>query len=207
MLCTKKAAQLDFCSNAGGDSTGLCYKLAVSMNGKPHLIRAIGRWSLVALIINSVIGSGIFGLPALVAGLLGSYSILAVLLAAVAIGIITLCFAEVASQFSEAGGPYLYARTAFGRLIGILVGWTFYLAQAAAPAANVNLFVIYLAEFWPAVKDPWLRFLILTFLVGLLAMINLLGVRQGTTANNIFTVAKLVPLALVILAGAAVILL
>jgi basic amino acid/polyamine antiporter, APA family len=207
MLCTKEAAQLDFCSNAGGDSTGLCYKLAVSMNGKPHLIRAIGRWSLVALIINSVIGSGIFGLPALVAGLLGSYSILAVLLAAVAIGIITLCFAEVASQFSDAGGPYLYARTAFGRLIGILVGWTFYLAQAAAPAANVNLFVIYLAEFWPAAKDPWLRFLILTFLVGLLAIINLLGVRQGTTANNIFTVAKLVPLALVMLAGAAVILL
>ena len=178
-------------------------KFAMRRNGEPHLIRAIGRWSLVALIINSVIGSGIFGLPALVAGLLGTYSVMAVLLAAVAIGIITSCFAEVASQFSEAGGPYLYARTAFGRLIGILVGWTFYLSQAAAPAANVNLFVIYLAEFWPAVKDPLLRFLILTLLVVFLAAINLMGVRQGTIASNIFTLAKIIPLLRIILAGAA----
>ncbi len=78
------------------------------------------------------------------AGLLGRRSLLAVLIAGAAIGIIMACFAEVASQFSEAGGPYLYARTAFGRLTGIL-GWTFYLAQVAAPAANANLFVIYLA--------------------------------------------------------------
>ena len=168
------------------------------------LVRAIGRWSLAALTVNSVIGSGIFGLPATVAGLLGRQSTWAVLIAGAAIGIIMACFAEVASQFSEAGGPYLYARTAFGRLVGILVGWTLYLAQAAAPAANANLFVIYLAEFWPAAKDPWPRFAILTFLVGLLAVINILGVRQGTRVSNVFTVAKILPLLMVVLAGAAV---
>ena len=93
------------------------------------LVRTIGRWSLAALTVNSVIGSGVFGLPATVAGLLGKQSVPAVLLAGLAMGIIMACFAEVASQFSDAGGPYLYARTAFGRLIGILVGWSFYLAQ------------------------------------------------------------------------------
>lgn len=165
------------------------------------LVRAIGRWSLAALTINSVIGSGVFGLPAIVAGLLGRYSTLAVLIAAAAIGIIMACFAEVSSRFSDAGGPYLYARAAFGRLIGILVGWLFYLALTAAPAANANLFVIYLAEFWPAVKEPWPRFLILTLLVGLTALINLLGVRQGTAANNVFTVAKILPLLAVIIVG------
>ena len=110
------------------------------------LVRAIGRWSLAALAVNSIIGSGIFGLPATVAGLLGKRSVLAVLIAGAAMGVIMACFAEVASQFQEAGGPYLYARAAFGRLTGILVGWMLYLAQTAAPAANANLFVIYLAS-------------------------------------------------------------
>src|ERR1700688_4409355 len=168
------------------------------------LVRAIGRWSLAALAVNSIIGSGIFGLPATVAGLLGKRSIVAVALAGAAMGIIMACFAEVASQFSEAGGPYLYARAAFGRLTGIVVAWMLYLSQTAAPAANANLFVIYLAEFWPAVKEPWPRFIILTVLVGLLALINARGARQGTAVSNVFTVAKIVPLLTVVTAGAAV---
>ncbi len=168
------------------------------------LVRAIGRWSLAALAVNSIIGSGIFGLPATVAGLLGQRSVVAVLIAGAAMAVIMACFAEVASQFSEAGGPYLYARTAFGRLTGILVGWMLYLSQTAAPAANANLFVIYLAEFWPAAKERWPRFLILTLLVGGLALINFRGARQGTSVSNVFTVAKILPLLLVVLAGAAV---
>ncbi|HMD18293.1 MAG TPA: APC family permease [Terriglobales bacterium] len=168
------------------------------------LVRAIGRWSLAALAVNSIIGSGIFGLPATVAGLLGKRSVVAVLIAGAAMGVIMACFAEVASQFSEAGGPYLYARTAFGRLMGILVGWMLYLAQTAAPAANANLFVIYLAEFWSAAKQPWPRFAILTLLVGLLALINARGARQGTAVSNVFTVAKILPLLMVVSAGAAV---
>src|SRR5580698_4312129 len=171
---------------------------------KSGLVRAIGRWSLAALAVNSIIGSGIFGLPATVAGLLGRRSVLAVLIAGAAMGVILACFAEVAAQFSEAGGPYLYARVAFGRLIGILVGWMLYLAQAAAPAANANLFVIYLAEFWPAAKQPWPRFVILTLLVWLLALINTRGARQGAVVSNIFTIAKILPLLMVVLAGAAV---
>ncbi|HKM47693.1 MAG TPA: APC family permease [Terriglobales bacterium] len=145
-----------------------------------------------------------FGLPGTVAGLLGKRSVLAVLIAGAAMGVIMACFAEVASRFSEAGGPYLYARVAFGRLMGILVGWMLYLAQAAAPAANANLFVIYLAEFWPGAKGTWPRFAILTLLVGVLALINARGARQGTVVSNVFTVAKILPLLMVVAAGAAV---
>ena len=169
------------------------------------LVRAIGRWSLLALAVNSVIGSGVFGLPAIVAGLLGQQSTVAVLVAGAAIGVIIACFAEVASYFEDAGGPYLYGRTAFGQLIGILVGWTLYLAQAAAPAANANLFVIYLAEFWPQAKDPAARFDILTLLIGFLALINMLGVKQGTRVSNLFTVAKILPLLMIISSGAAIV--
>jgi len=179
------------------------YKRFAMTSQQTGLVRAIGRWSLAALVVNSIIGSGIFGLPATVSGLLGKRSVVAVLIAGAAMGVIMGCFAEVASQFSEAGGPYLYARTAFGKLMGILVGWMLYLAQTAAPAANANLFVIYLAEFWPAAKEPWPRFVILTLLVGVLALINVRGARQGTAVSNVFTVAKLLPLLMVVLAGAA----
>ena len=119
-----------------------------------RLVRAIGRWSLTALVVNSVIGSGVFGLPSTVAGYLGRFSPWAVLLAGLGMAVIFGCFAEVSSQFHQAGGPYLYARTAFGRAMGIQVGWMLCLGQAAAPAANANLFVIYLGEFWPRATEP-----------------------------------------------------
>lgn len=166
-----------------------------------QLLRAIGRWSLLALTINSVIGSGIFGLPSVIAGLIGRSSPLAIVLAGAAMGVIIGCYAEVASRFEEAGGPYLYARAAFGRFMGIQTAWMLCLGQVAAPAANANLFVIYLAEFWPRVKDPVPRFLILTLLVGFLTFINYRGVRAGARASNIFTAAKLLPLFAIIIIG------
>jgi basic amino acid/polyamine antiporter, APA family len=108
------------------------------------------------------------------------------------------CFAEVASRFQQAGGPYLYARAAFGRGMGIQMAWMLCLGQVAAPAANANLFVIYLGEFWPHARDPLPRALILTILVGMLAFINVRGVRAGTQVSNFFTAAKLLPLFAVI---------
>src|ERR1700749_5354241 len=107
-----------------------------------RLLRAIGRWSLTALVVNSIIASGVFGLPSTVAGFIGKFSPVAVLLAGAGMGIIFGCFAEVASRFQQAGGPYLYARSAFGTGMGIQMAWMLLLAQTAAPAANANLFVI-----------------------------------------------------------------
>jgi amino acid transporter len=166
------------------------------------LVRAIGRWSLAALVVNSIIGSGIFALPADVARLIGPASPWAVLVAGAAAGVIMACFAEVASQFSAAGGPYLYTRAAFGRLVGIEMGWMLWLVRVAAPAATANLFVIYLGEFWPKAAMPLPRFFILTSLYGILTLINYRGVRASTHVSNVFTVAKLVPLFVVAIAGA-----
>ena len=150
------------------------------------------------MVVNSVIGSGVFGLPSTVAGLLGKFSPIAVLLAGAGMGLIFGCFAEVASHFQQAGGPYLYAREAFGRGMGIQAAWMLCLGQVAAPAANANLFVIYLGEFWPHARSPLPRALILTILVGLLAFINVRGVRAGAQVSNFFTAAKLLPLFAVI---------
>jgi APA family basic amino acid/polyamine antiporter len=166
-----------------------------------QLIRAIGRWSLVALVVNSIIGSGVFGLPSTVAALIGNYSPYAVIAAGAGMSVIIGCFAEVASRFQQAGGPYLYARVAFGRLMGIQTAWMLWLGQVAAPAANANLFVIYLGEFFPHAKDPLPRAIVLTVLVGVLTFINLRGVRAGAQVSNLFTAAKLVPLFAVIFMG------
>jgi len=115
----------------------------------PTLVRAIGRWSLAALTINCIIGSGVFGLPSVIAGTLGNASPFAWLFAAAATGLVMACFAEVASRFDQSGGVFLYTRTAFGRTSGIAVAWLGLLARLTAIAANANLFVVYLAEFGP----------------------------------------------------------
>ncbi len=164
-------------------------------------MRAIGRWSLAALIVNCIIGSGVFGLPSILAGLLGRASLLAVILAAAAMGVIMACIAEVSSRFSESGGPYLYARAAFGRFMGIQVGWLVWFVRVTASAANANLFVTYLGEFWPRSTEPTNKIVILTLLIGVLAAINFRGVRAGTHVSTVFTVAKLGSLALVAVAG------
>ena len=175
---------------------------AEEVTSKEGLVRAIGRWSLAALVVNCIIGSGIFGLPSVLAELLGRTSVLAVVLAAAAMGIIMACFAEVSSRFAQTGGPYLYAREAFGRFMGIQVGWLVWFVRLTASAANANLFVTYIGEFWAHATLPVPRLVILTLLVGMLAAINFRGVRMGTHVSNTFTAAKLGALASVCLAGA-----
>jgi len=163
----------------------------VSQPPPTQLLRAIGRWSLAALVLNSIIGSSIFGLPATIAGLLGRASPLAYLVTALGMAALMGCFAEVASQFSAAGGPYLYARTAFGRPVGILMGWLFWLARVTAPAAATNLFVDYLGELWPGAQAPAGRLAVLTLILGVLAVVNYRGVSAGAWVSNVSTVAKI----------------
>jgi amino acid transporter len=140
-------------------------------------------------------------LPSVVAGYMGKQSPLAYFAAAAGIGVVIACFAEVASQFGAAGGPYLYAREAFGRFIGIEIGWLLLLVRLTAAAAAANLFTNYLAEFWPAVQGPVVRLAVLAVLIGFLAAVNIRGVRSGAAASNVFTAAKLVPLILFAIAG------
>jgi amino acid transporter len=165
------------------------------------LVREIGRWSLAALVINCIIGSGVFGLPSVLANLVGRASIAAVVLAALAVGIIMACFAEVASRFSETGGPYLYAQATFGRFMGIQVAWLVWFVRLTACAANANLFVTYLGEFWPDATQPAMKLAVLTLLLGILAAINFRGVKAGARVSTSFTIAKLASLGLVCVAG------
>lgn len=169
----------------------------------PSLVRTIGRWSLVALIINTMIGASIFGLPALIAARLGRLSPAGFLVAFAGIAVIAATMAEVASQFRETGGPYLYARAAFGRFLAIENGWLTWLTRIAAVSAVANLFITYLGEFFPGVTAPFVRAAVLTLLIAFLAVVNYRGVSGGNRLSNLFTITKVTLLGFFVLAGLA----
>jgi APA family basic amino acid/polyamine antiporter len=163
--------------------------------------KALGLFSLIAIALNGVIGSGIFVLPATVAALMGPASPAAYIVAATLTALVVLCFAEAGSRFDETGGPYLYARTAFGRFVGFEVGWMFFLSRLAAAGAIANACSAYAATFWPALGAGAGRAAFLTGVVGGLAWLNVRGVRHGAAAVNVLTIAKLGPLLLLLAAG------
>ena len=163
-----------------------------------QLVRAIGRGDLTAFCINAIIGAGIFGLPAVAYARVGNWSLLAFGVCGLVVMLLVLCFAEVSSRFEATGGPYLYARTAFGPLAGFEVGWLLYIARLTAFAANINLLVSYVAWFWPSASSTgWREAIIATVVIGL-TTINLLGIKGSTLLSNLLTYGKLIPLALLI---------
>ncbi len=168
---------------------------------RPTLVRAIGRWDLTAAIINGVIGSAIFGMPSDQARLTGAWSPLVALVAGLGILTIVLCFAEVASRYQEPGGPYLYAREAFGPFVGFEAGWLTFWIRVTAVAANLNVFADYLARVAPAAGQGWTRAAVMTALVAAVTAVNLIGVRQATWTVDVFTIAKLLPLVLLAVLG------
>ncbi len=168
----------------------------------PGLVRIIGRWSLTALMMNSILGVSIFKLPADLAAKLGGLSPLSCVGAGAGILIIAGCIAEVSSYYQETGGLYLYARDALGRFAGLLVAWLTWLTRIAAPAAAANLFCTYLAQFFPSLASRRAELLVLALLIGHLALLNYVGVKTGKNVSNFFTVIKVSFLLLFVLVGA-----
>lgn len=165
------------------------------------LIRGIGRWDLIAIVINTVIGAGIFGLPSKVAALIGGYSIIAFIVCSIIIAFVVLCFAEVSSRFQTTGGAYIYTKEAYGNFVGFEIGWLFWITRFTAFAANCNLLVDYLGYFHEPLASGSLRIFIIALIVFGLTFINLVGVKESVTATNILTFAKLTPLFLFIVVG------
>ena len=168
---------------------------------RPHLIRAVGLFSLTAIAVNGTVGSGIFILPAQVAKFLGPAGLAAYVIAASAMCLIVLCFAEVATLFDRSGGPYLYARAAFGDLVGFEIGWMLLLARLTSIAAISNAFAAYLGFFWAGAAAGAGRVILITASLGTLAYVNFRGVKHGTWMNNLLTVSKLATLLVFVVAG------
>ena len=165
------------------------------------LRRELGRWDLTAIGVNQVIGGAIFALAAALAANTGSWGPWLIAGVALASLLIALSFAEVASRFEVTGGPYLYTRAAFGRFLAFEVGWMMWFTRAASWASVINVLVDALGRYWGVIASGLPRTLLLTAIIGLIAAINIRGIRQSSIVVNVLTVAKLLPLLIIVVVG------
>ena len=171
-------------------------------NGKgAQLRRDIGFFGAAFLVLNAMIGAGIFALPGKVAvnaGMLSPWLFLAVGVVFLAV---VLTFAELASYFRESGGPVLYATYAFGPLAGFGTGWILFLSRMTAFAANANVMAIYLGSLFPWFGEGIGRATVISALTLGLTYANIRGVRDGVRTMGVFTLFKVLPLILLVLLG------
>ncbi len=165
------------------------------------LVRAIGVRQLTASIINVTIGAGIFVLPAVASAGLGAAAPIAYLTCAALMALIVCCFAAAGSRVSLTGGVYAYVETAFGPLIGFLAGVLYFLMATFAVASVSSAFAGSVGALWPAAAAPAPRAILIAAVFALLATVNVRGVRPGVRLVEVVTVAKLLPLLLLVVSG------
>jgi len=169
---------------------------------EPTLVRGITRIHLIGLLINAIIGAGILGLPSKTFALVGSYSLATWLLCACPVVAVALCLAEVSTRFRDSGGPYLYARVAFGPTAAFVTGWLRLLAVVLSYATVCNLLIGYLSLFLPATAGGLGRFVTITAITAGFAVVLGRGLRESVWMSTALSVGKLLLFMLFILVGA-----
>jgi len=168
---------------------------------EPALRRAISKTGYSAMALNSVIGAGIFGLPAVAAAMTGAFSPWLFVISGILIFSVVLSFARASSMFRNTGGVVLYASHAFGPFVGFQTGWLAYLGRVTAMGANANLLVTYASWFWTPLEDDPSRSIIMTILIMGLTWLNVCGIRNSIGIIYLLTALKLLPLSLLVLFG------
>ncbi|HZO98675.1 MAG TPA: amino acid permease, partial [Terriglobia bacterium] len=173
----------------------LLMPMDATLHSKPatrELPRAIGFVASTAIVVGTVIGSGIFLVPHNVAMQVGT--VRSLFLVWIVGGVLSLAgalsLAELGTAMPEAGGVYVYLRAAYGKLFAFLYGWAMLLViNSGAIATLAVAFSIYGASFFPLTVFE--QRLLSSFVIALLTTVNVLGVRKGAAVQTIFTVAKL----------------
>lgn len=155
-----------------------------------RLPRSLGVWGIWMLVVNGLIGAGIFGLPGGAARLAGEYSVWIYAICALLILPVILCFAELGSYFRGTGGPIRYGTAAFGRFIGFQGGWLYYLARLISFAANSVLLVDSAGYFFPMAVTGYGRLISLAVICGVLTFLNVLGAVESIRSLALFTFVK-----------------
>ncbi len=205
-------------------------EVSVAGEAAPQFVQGMGLFSATAIVMGSMIGSGIFIVSADMSRSLGSPALLiaAWLVTAVMTIIGALSYGELAAMMPKAGGQYVYLREALGPLWGFLYGWTLFLVIQTGTIAAVGVaFGKFLGVFFPSVSGQhWLWHighvpawpvgpmvlgnmdiglntanLAAIVVITLLTILNTLGVRMGAAVQNVFTSAKVLALAGVVLVG------
>jgi len=159
-------------------------------------LHKISFFDILCLGTNAIIGSGIFLLPGLLVRETGPASIAAFAVCGTLLVSVALCYAELGSIFTRNGGSYVYAREAFGPGVGFGVGWISWVTSIFSWAAVANAVSSYLGYFHQAFDSPWGSKAVAGCLVVVFGMINYRGIRLGAWTVNVFTIGKIIPLAL-----------
>ncbi len=170
-------------------------------DSQEKLPRNLGLWGIWMLVVNGLIGAGIFGLPSGAAALAGEYSVLIYGFCALLILPVILCFAELGSYFRGTGGPIRYGTLAFGPFIGFQGGWLYYLARLISFSANTVLLTDSIAYFLPAAGESTGRLIALAVICISLSLINVLGSVESIRSMTVFTVIKFAVLILLPVGG------
>lgn len=179
--------------------------MVVRMNGHQRdagLVRAVGPWGLAASTVGIVVGAGIFAVPAALAAGVGSYAPLALLVCAVAVGAVAICFAEGGSRMASSGGAYGYIAVAFGPLVGFVAGTLSWLGSVLASGGVAAALADVCVSVLSPPLHPAAHVLVVVVVIGAIALINVRGVLQATRLASAITVLKLVPLLVFLVVGA-----
>lgn len=166
------------------------------------LVRVMGTGALGVNVINMVVGGGIFVLPGLVAVGLGPAAIIAYLICSVTVALVFLCFAEVGSRITRSGGSYAYVEEAFGPFAGFIASILFWFGfSALADAAITVIMVDSMTVLFPILGESIPRAIFIIAVLTFLTAVNIRGVKAGMNLFIFNTLAKLVPLLLLLGAG------
>ena len=161
----------------------------------------LGLLSIILLGVNAIIGTGIFLLPGKAAALVGVNSLWVIVFDALLVMSIALCFAEMGGMFNKNGGPYVYAKEAFGNFVGFEVGFMKWAIATIAWSAMAVGFATALGAVWEPASTEMGKNIIATLIIVVLGIMNIMGVKISKIINNIVTIGKLLPLIFFILVG------
>ncbi|MDB2330826.1 APC family permease [Alteromonas sp.] len=165
------------------------------------LTRSIGGIGAALLVLNGLIGAGIFALPAKMAGELGAFSPWIFLIFGALMLSIVWCFGQLAIHYQETGGPVIYAQRGFGNSAAFQTGFIYYLARATAIAANMHVLLLYAGYVWPELNTGGGKSVAIIVLTSLLIIVNIVGLKAAMRALDTISALKLLPFVLLIGAG------
>ena len=170
------------------------------------LVRVIGPGALGLSVVNMVVGAGIFVLPGRIAAELGPAAIVAYVICSVAVALVFLCFAEVGSRITRSGGAYAYIEEAFGPFAGFIASVLFWFGYSALSDAAITVAMVeVMAIAFPVLGASIPRGVFIIALFTFMTVVNIRGVTSGVRLYVFNTLAKLIPLLLLLIAGLFVI--
>jgi len=160
---------------------------------EPKLQSELTLFDVTNLVVGAIIGADIYVASSFGAAYLGPSSIIVWIVAGVIAIVIALCFAQCAALLPRVGGPYAYAKEAWGPFAGFIVGWSLWLAEWVSLAVFPVAFTRYLMFFNPNLEWPY-QIIVKGLFVAFLTATNIVGVKAAGRINDVLTLVKLAPL-------------